>query len=353
VLNDDGMGWTSDVIAGADWVLQHKDEYGIRIANFSLNGSADSSFMYDPLDRAVERLWFAGVVVVAAAGNYGEGAEGTVKYAPANDPFVITVGAADLAGTADPADDFAAPWSVYGFTYDGFRKPELGASGRYMIGPVPESATLTAERPDRVVAPGYMQLSGTSFAAPVVSGAAAHVLALHPEYTPDQVKGALMVTARATSAAPWALGLGEVDAVLAATVDGPPDANAALEQFLSVDAAGVTAFDVDGWALLAQSDSSWNSASWNSANWNSANWNSANWNSANWNSGSWNSANWNSANWNSANWNSANWNSGAAQDAAREQAAAGDAVPGGYPLTPEQAAAVASDPLFGPPPAAP
>ena len=80
------MGWTSDVIAGADWILAHKDQYGIRIANFSLNGSSDSSFMFDPLDKAVERLWFAGVTVVAAAGNYGEnGVEGIVKYAPAND----------------------------------------------------------------------------------------------------------------------------------------------------------------------------------------------------------------------------------------------------------------------------
>ena len=77
------MGCTSDIIAGADWVLQHKDQYGIRVANFSLTGSDDSSFMFDPLDKAVERLWFGGVVVVAAAGNYGDGSEGTVEYSPA------------------------------------------------------------------------------------------------------------------------------------------------------------------------------------------------------------------------------------------------------------------------------
>src|SRR5262249_28421900 len=162
---------------------------------------------------------------VAAAGNYGEGTAGDVKYAPANDPFVITVGAADLAGTPNPMDDFAAPWSVYGYTYDGFRKPELGAPGRYMIGAVPTSATLTSERPGNIVAPGYMPLSGTSFAAPVVSGAAAHVLALHPDYTPDDVKGALMVTARQTAAPDWSLGVGDVNAVQAATFPAPPNPN--------------------------------------------------------------------------------------------------------------------------------
>ena len=348
VLNDDGMGWTSDIIAGADWILAHKDQYGIRIANFSLSGSAESTFMYDPLDKAVERLWLSGVVVVAAAGNYGNGAQGIVKYSPANDPFVITVGAADLAGTASPSDDFAAPWSAYGFTYDGFRKPEVGASGRYMIGRVPTGSTLVSERPESIVSPGYMQLSGTSFAAPVVSGSAAHVLALHPEYTPDQVKGALMVTARPTLAASWSLGLGETDAVLAATVANPPNPNQALEAYV----AGGT-FDADAWQQAAQDNANWNQANWNQANWNSANWNAANWNSANWNQANWNQANWNSANWNQANWNQANWNQAnwnqsAAEDAAREQAATGEAITGGYALTPEQAAALAVDPLLSP-----
>ena len=151
------------------------------------------------------------------------------------------------------------------YTYDGFRKPELGASGRYMVGAVPASATLTSERPDNVVAPGYMQLSGTSFATPVVAGSAAHVLAAHPEYTPDEVKAALMVTARPTGAAPYSLGVGEADAVLAATVDGPlPNPNAALEDYLATDGT----FDSDAWQSAAQSDANWNTANWNQANWN-------------------------------------------------------------------------------------
>ena len=150
----------------------------------------------DPLDRAVEKLWLNGVVVVAAAGNYAiDGAESGVGFAPANDPFVITVGASDTNGTVTPTDDFAAPWSAWGSTQDGFRKPELAAPGRMLNGPVPMDSTMFTSNPSRKVADGYMWMSGTSFAAPIVAGAAATVLSRHPDWTPDQVKGALMVSA--------------------------------------------------------------------------------------------------------------------------------------------------------------
>jgi len=92
--------------------------------------------MFDPLDKAVEKLWFNNVVVVAAAGNYGtlDGPSG-VPFAPGNDPFVITVGATDTGKFLSTSDDVAAPWSAYGYTLDGFAKPDLAAPGRYMIGP--------------------------------------------------------------------------------------------------------------------------------------------------------------------------------------------------------------------------
>src|SRR5205085_8872020 len=128
---------------------------------------------------------------VAAAGNYGlDGPQSGAPFAPGNDPFVVSVGATDIVDTLPVADDFAAPWSVFGYTPDGFAKPELAAPGRYMIGPVPPTSTMAAEHPDRVVEPGYIQMSGTSFAAPIVAGTAAALLAAHPQWTPDQVKGA-------------------------------------------------------------------------------------------------------------------------------------------------------------------
>ena len=100
VMDDNGMARTSDVIAAAQWIYEHKNEKNIRVANFSLHSTVPSNFTNDPLDKAVEKLWFAGVTVVAAAGNYGkpDGPSG-VLFAPGNDPFVITVGAVDLDGS--------------------------------------------------------------------------------------------------------------------------------------------------------------------------------------------------------------------------------------------------------------
>jgi serine protease AprX len=310
VTDDSGMAMTSDVIAAADWILQNQATYNIRVANFSLQASNPGTFMFDPLNKAVERLWFGGVVVVAAAGNYGNLGTG-VPFAPADDPFVITVGAADINATNDQSDDFAAPWSASGYTLDGFAKPELGAPGRYMIGAVPTSSTLTALQPLSVVAPGYMQLSGTSFAAPVVAGIAAELLALHPDWTPDQVKGALMLSASPTAATGLTLGVGEVNAGKALGVTSPPNPNLALDSFLVADPNGgsVPVFDTASWTSAASLNASWTSASWTSASWTSASWTLASWTSASWTSASWTSASWTSASWTSASWTSASWTS--------------------------------------------
>ena len=209
---------------------------------------------------------------------------------------MITVGAADVSGTVSTADDFNAPWSAYGSTPDGFAKPELGAPGRSMNGAVPATAAIYAQHPERVVAPGYMWMSGTSFAAPVVAGIAADLLALHPTWTPDQIKGALMLTAAPTSATTgaYALGVGEVQATAAAAVVTPPNPNAGLDGFVVSDPNGGLVFDAASWSSAAQASASWNSASWSSASWSSASWSSASWSSASWSSASWSSASWSS-----------------------------------------------------------
>jgi serine protease AprX len=203
VLGDNGSGLTSDVIAAAEWIHLNHKQYNIRVANFSLHSGGTANFYNDPLDRAVEKLWFDGIVVVAAVGNYGlaTGPSG-VKHAPGNDPFVISVGAVDIGGTSRPVDDANAPWSAYGYTRDGFMKPEICAPGRYMVGPIPALSTLAAEKASKLQGLGYIELSGTSFAAPVVSGVAAQLLARNPSMTPDQVKGTLMRRARPSWTAP-------------------------------------------------------------------------------------------------------------------------------------------------------
>lgn len=306
VMDDRGKAMTSDVIAAADWILQNKSRYGIRVANFSLHAARPSSFRTDPLDRAVERLWLGGVVVVTSAGNYrsGSGPSG-VPFAPANDPFVITVGATDLGARTGGGDDFDAPWSAYGRTADGFLKPELGAPGRNLIGPVPPNSTMASEHPERVVGRGHMRMSGTSFAAPIVAGAAAQVLAMHPAWTPDEVKGALMASARAADAAePLSLGVGQIDIPAAQRIANPPNPNRALTRFLVDDPAGgpIPIFDAASWDSAVDTDVSWDSASWADASWTDASWADASWTDASWADASWADASWADASWADASW---------------------------------------------------
>ena len=225
VLDDNGVGNVSDVIAAADWIYENRERLDIRVANFSLHGTTLASLVSDPLDRAVERLWQSGIVVVAASGNYAvDGAESAVPFAPGNDPFILTVGATDTRGSFTQRDDIAAPWSAWGYTRDGFAKPELVAPGRYIAAAVSADAKLARDRPDRVVEPGYLQLSGTSLAAPVVAGTVSTLLGRHPSWTPDQVKGALMLTAKPLpQATPRSVGVGAVSAADAAAVVDPPE----------------------------------------------------------------------------------------------------------------------------------
>jgi serine protease AprX len=292
-----GQALTSDIVAAVDWMIANKAAYNIRVANFSLVGTSNASFRFDPLDRAVEKLWFSGITVVAAAGNNGRAGGPAGIGAPANDPFVITVGALDINGTAATSDDTRASWSAYGHTADGFMKPDVSAPGRWIVGPISSGSYLAARKPGRIVAPGYMWMSGTSFSAPMAAGAAAQILARNPGFSPDQVKGALMLTARYLSQADPGGGVGEINMKAAASVTSPPNPNANLYQFVS---NGV--FDEAAWSAHVRTNSNWTQSNWTASNWVSSNWTASNWVSSNWTASNWVSSNWTASNWTQSNW---------------------------------------------------
>ena len=262
VSNDDGSAMMKDVVAGLQWVLEHKDAYNIHVVNLSLNSSVAESYNTSPLDAAVEILWFNKIVVVASAGNQGSGA----LYPPANDPFIITVGATDDKGTASLSDDVVASFSAYGQTSDGFKKPDLVAPGTNIVARlVNQNMGLANTHPANKVGDQYFRMSGTSMAAPMVSGSVALLLQDEPSLTPDQVKYRLMATANKS----WSgyntskTGAGYLDVYAAIMGTSTQNANTALKpsKLLSTGSTPVT----------------WSSVGWNSVGWNSVGWNSDYW----------------------------------------------------------------------------
>jgi serine protease AprX len=208
VLDGSGRGRISDVIAALDYAVAHKDELNIRIINLSIATGVYESYDVDPLTLAAREAVRAGIVVVAAAGNNGRSPQGRTQYggitAPGNAPWVLTVGASSHMGTVERADDAIAAFSSRGpSAVDAAAKPDVVAPGvgieslsdpdsrlystrsRYLL-----SGTIqTSYRP-------YLSLSGTSMAAPVVTGTVALMLQANPSLTPNAVKAIIQYTAQ-------------------------------------------------------------------------------------------------------------------------------------------------------------
>ena len=134
-LDVSGNGYTSNVIAAIDYAIANRAAYNIRVINLSVAAGVYESYLKDPLTLAARRAVDAGIVVVAAAGNHGRGADGDPQYggiaSPGNAPWVLTVGAAhDHRHRRDRRDDIVAGFSSRGpAAIDGSAKPDLVAPG--------------------------------------------------------------------------------------------------------------------------------------------------------------------------------------------------------------------------------
>jgi subtilisin family serine protease len=165
VLDCDGNGDDASVIAGVDWVTAHAARPAV--ANMSIGGPPSQS-----LDAAVRRSIATGISYGIAAGNGDDAGHGysACDDSPARVKEALIVGATGRT-------DYRAAWSNYGGCVDLFA-PGVGILSSWGSG---NSATST--------------LSGTSMAAPHVSGAAALYLAAYPSAGPSQVQQALRAAA--------------------------------------------------------------------------------------------------------------------------------------------------------------
>ena len=210
-------GWNgatdvSAVVAALEWIAVHRERYGIRVVNLSYGTDGVQDPDVDPLNHAVQRLWRAGVLVVVGAGN--RGARETIEK-PGDDPFVLTVGAADTKGTARHDDDDVAPFSSRGPTRAGHAKPDLVAPGVSIVSHRAVGSTVDQVRPAARLGERYFKGTGTSQAAAVVSGVAALLFQADPALTPAEAKAALVGTASPALSGRRGAGAGMVDAAAA------------------------------------------------------------------------------------------------------------------------------------------
>ena len=208
VLDAQGAGYISNVIAALDWAVTNKAAYNIRVINLSIGAPVTESYLTDPLTLAAKRAVDSGIVVVAAAGNLGKNSLGEPQYggitAPANAPWVFTVGASNTQGTVNRNDDTVAAYSSRGPTaIDYAAKPDIIAPGTGIVS-LSDPTSLFYQTKSAYLLSGtlqtsykpYLSLTGTSMAAPMVAGTAALMIQANPKLTPNLVKAIVEYTAQ-------------------------------------------------------------------------------------------------------------------------------------------------------------
>ena len=230
VLDATGAGMTSDVIKAIEYVIANKSFLNVQIVNLSLGHPIYAPAKDDPLVQAVEKASAAGLIVVTAAGNNGDKANGsgsgyTGITSPGNAPSAITVGAVNTRGTVTRGDDAVADYSSRGPTwFDAFAKPDVVAPGHYLISDTTTNSylytTLPSLRGEKNGKP-FLKLSGTSMAAAVTSGVVALVIQAHNQnglhdrtpLSPNAMKALLEFSAIPVGGADYLTqGTGEINA---------------------------------------------------------------------------------------------------------------------------------------------
>ena len=193
-------------------------------------------------------------------------------HAPANDPFVITVGYLDDNATAATGDDSLCEISSHGKTQDGFAKPDVVAPGRKVASTLASGTpVLKQEMPDRVTADGtHFRLSGTSMAAPVVGGIAALLLERNPSLKPDDIKAILTGSAQHYPGQPDQPGaVNAVKAMQMAVAHSwrPSQPVLSLPGYSASLGIGTVLWDGSRWSMASWDGSRWSTTVWNGSRW--------------------------------------------------------------------------------------
>jgi serine protease AprX len=359
VASADGASDVSQVIAGIDWVVAHRNDPGlnIKVLNLSYGTQSTQPTSLDPLAFAVEKAWEAGIVVVVAAGNDGFTANNLTM--PAADPDVIAVGGADPRGTDARTDDVVADFSNRG---NAARHPDVLAGGHsvvslrspgsYIDQTYPAARLSLLDDPEQ----RFLRGSGTSQAAAVVSGSVALLLQQRPGLRPDDVKKLLTSTADPiVGGDPYAAGAGQINVARAARARTTytRQINVAATGLGSLEASRAGAYVYDSvtgtpltgerdifgmtwnarvwtqasavqrswaggtfngsvwtgaaWSTTYTSTKTWSPVSWTGESWSGVSWLGRSWSSALWSGRSWSSQTWTGRSWSGRSWSAAGW----------------------------------------------
>jgi serine protease AprX len=336
VATADGGTDVSQVIAGIDWIVQHRTDNGlnIRVINLSYGTNSLQNYQADPLAFAVEQAWKKGIVVVAAAGNTGfqkgKGAPGLAD--PAFDPYVISIAASDTMATQDVKDDVVASYSASSCGGGGCKNPDYTTPGSHMQGLRVPNSWVDANHPEGFLASRYFRGSGTSEATAIATGAIALVLQKYPGLTPDQVKKFFQHYAyKMDKQKTEAQGAGEIQ--MTSMLGKPPENN--TQKFKDSSGNGTiestrgqdhltrsnvilsgekdifgAPISTTGLASSEAAGNSWSGGLWNGNSWSGNSWSGNSWSSSVWSGNSWSGNSWSGASWSGSSWSGNSWTGG-------------------------------------------
>jgi serine protease AprX len=327
----DGMADVSQVIAAIGWVAENRARNGlnIRVLNLSYGTDGTQDWRLDPLAYAAEAAWRSGVLVVVAAGN--DGTTKTDLANPAMDPNLLAVGASDPKGTVTTSDDVLPPFSNRGTEK---RYVDVVAPGTHILGLRVPNGVVDQTYPTSRVGTRLTRGSGTSQATAVVSGAAALLIGAYPSLTPNQVKNALVATAKVSPAGtPKKMGAGIVNVAAAADLVAAGKASTAgssagfgkgtgtlegARGTVHAEDRGVPltgerdifgrAWSPATFAAQTAAGTAWNAGAWNGGTWTGTTWSATgDWTATAWTGTSWSGTGWSGRSWVARSWVANSW----------------------------------------------